>query len=150
MPLSIFDSSASKLSNQTAIEAYTHAMQAYTLSQVSSLDLTEDRKISDRNFDDIPINGRTPQPMMPISLSDSSAGIPSTCSAMEDYTHSMQAYVISRMSFIKRCETHGIADRESDDVLTSDVLYQGPGPPIAAELEEAAGQLVNGAYSIQA
>ena len=56
MPVSIFDSSASNLSTQNAMEAYTHAMQAYTLSQISSLDLSEHHEISDRVSDDVPTN----------------------------------------------------------------------------------------------
>lgn len=36
------------------MEAYTHAMQAHTLSQISFLDLSENHRISDRDSDDFP------------------------------------------------------------------------------------------------
>jgi hypothetical protein len=141
MPVSIFDSSTSNLSKHTAIEAYTHAMQTHTLSQVSSLDLIEYRKISENHYDGIPTSGKSPQPIVPISIFNSSAGNYSAYNAMEAYTHSMQAHVLSQMAFLKSCKTHGIECKDSDDVPTSGVLYQGPGPPIAVEIEEAvAGQ----------
>lgn len=132
------------------MEAYTHAMHTYTLSRVSSFDLIEYRNISNNNFDDIPTSGKSPLPIMPISIFNSSAGNYSAYNPMEAYTHSMQAHVLSQMAFLKSCETHGIESRASDDVAASGVPYQGPGPPIAVELEEAvAGQSANDAELTQ-
>ncbi|CAG7954157.1 unnamed protein product [Penicillium salamii] len=91
---------------------------------------------------------------MPISIFDSSASNPSTQSAMEAYTHAMQAHALSQISFLGLnlglSENHGINDRDSDDVRTSDVLYEGPSPPDAAETEEATRQAANGAEYTQA
>ncbi len=67
---------------------------------------------------------------------------------MEAYTHAMQAHSLSQISFLDLSENHIISDRDSDDVPTSGVLYQGPGPPNAAETEEAARQAANGAESL--
>lgn len=144
MPVSILDSSASNLTKQTAMQAYTHAMQTHTQSQVSSFDLIEYRNISDNNFDDIPTSWQSPRPIKPIAIFNSSAGNFSAYNPMEAYTHSMQAHVLSQMAFLKSCKTHGIESRASDDVPASSVLYQGPGPPIEVELEEAvAGHSAN-------
>jgi hypothetical protein len=53
MPVSTFDACASNLSTHSAIEAYTHAMQIHTLSQISSLGLSENQETSGRDFDDV-------------------------------------------------------------------------------------------------
>jgi hypothetical protein len=45
---------------------------------------------------------------------------------------------LSQISSLDISEVHDISDRGSDDVPTIGVLYQGPGPPIAAETIEAA------------
>jgi hypothetical protein len=57
MRFSIFDSNASDLSIQSAMKVYAHAMQALVLSQMSSLDLSQDHDISDRDSDNVPISG---------------------------------------------------------------------------------------------
>ncbi|CDM29083.1 unnamed protein product [Penicillium roqueforti FM164] len=57
MPESIFDPSPGNPLAQSAISAYTHAMQTYTLSQISSLDPSKIHEISDRVSDDISIIG---------------------------------------------------------------------------------------------
>jgi hypothetical protein len=91
---------------------------------------------------------------MPTSTFDSSASSLSTQSAMEAYTHAMQAHTLSQISFLGlslgTSENHEINDRDSVDVSTSDVLYQAPGPPYAAETEGAARQAANGAECTRA
>lgn len=58
MPISIFDSSASNHLTQNAMEAYTHAMQAHTQSQISSLDgLSESHGTSSRDSGNVPTSG---------------------------------------------------------------------------------------------
>ncbi|KAJ5340274.1 hypothetical protein N7541_009499 [Penicillium brevicompactum] len=74
---------------------------------------------------------------MPVSIFDTSASNPLTQSAMKAYTHAMQAYTLSQISSLGPSEIHEISDRDYDDVPTIGVLYQGPGPPIAAETKEA-------------
>ncbi|KAJ5413645.1 hypothetical protein N7509_000272 [Penicillium cosmopolitanum] len=119
-------------------------MQAHTLSQISSLGLIEDYEISDRNSDNIPISGQTPQPTIPLSIFNTSASNLSTQSSMEAYTHAMQTYTLSQISFLDLSEHHEISDRVSDDFPTKNVLYQGPGPN-AVKTEEVAPQAVTGA-----
>ncbi|CAI7641827.1 unnamed protein product [Penicillium pancosmium] len=134
----------SNLFTQSTMEAYTHAMQVHALSQISSLGLIEDHEISDRNSDDIPTSRQILQPIMPSSIFDPSASNLSTQSAIEAYTHAMQAYTLSQISFLKPSEHHRIGNRDSDDDPTTSVLYQSHGSPIAVEFEEAARQAVNG------
>lgn len=57
MHSSIFDLSASNLATQSAMEAYNHAMQAYTLYQISFLKPSEHLGIGDRDPDDVPTTG---------------------------------------------------------------------------------------------
>ncbi|KAJ5260966.1 hypothetical protein N7524_006100 [Penicillium chrysogenum] len=86
---------------------------------------------------------------LPISIFDSSASNLSTQSAMEAYNHAMQVHTLSQISFLGLnlglSDNHGISDRDSGDVPTGDVIYQGSDLPNAAETEEAARQATNGA-----
>ncbi|KAJ6132505.1 hypothetical protein N7471_007720 [Penicillium samsonianum] len=75
---------------------------------------------------------------MPVSIFDPSASNSLPQSAMEANTHAMQAYTLSQISSLDIREIHEISDRNSDDVPTIGVLYQGPGLPIATESKEAA------------
>jgi hypothetical protein len=84
---------------------------------------------------------------MPSSIFDLSASNFSTQSAIEAYTHAMQAYTLSQISFLKPSEHLGIGDRDPDDVPTTGVLYQSHGPPIAVEFEEAVRHAANGLVS---
>lgn len=84
------------------------------------------------------MNENTQRKIMPVSNFDPSASNSLTQSAMEAYTHPMQAYTLSQISFLDIREIHEISDRDPDDVPTIGVLYQGPSPPIAAETKEAA------------
>jgi hypothetical protein len=129
------------------MESYTHAMQAHALSQISSIGLSEDPEISDGNSDEIPTSGQTPQPIMPLSIFDSSASNLSTQSATEVYTHAMNVYTLSQISFLTPGENLEIGARDSVDVPTSGVPSQRHGPSIAVEFEEAAGKAVNGLES---
>jgi hypothetical protein len=81
---------------------------------------------------------------MPLSIFDPDASNLSIQSAMKAYTHAMQTHILSQVSSLGLSEKHEISDRDSDDVHTSGVLCQGPGPPNAAETEEAARQAANG------
>ncbi|KAJ5742306.1 hypothetical protein N7533_011715 [Penicillium manginii] len=119
----------SNLSTQSAMEAYTHAMQVHTLSQILSVGLIKDQEISNRNSDDIPSSRQISEPIMPSSIFDLSASNLATQSAIESYTHAMQAYTLSQISFLNPSEHLGIGDRDPDDVLTSSVLYQSHAPP---------------------
>jgi hypothetical protein len=75
---------------------------------------------------------------MPISIFDYSATNSSAHNAMEAYTHAMQAYALSQVSFFDLSENFEIRDKDSDDVPTKGMLYQGPGPPDTVEADEAA------------
>ncbi|KAJ5820603.1 hypothetical protein N7474_006194 [Penicillium riverlandense] len=153
MPVSVVNSSAGNLSTQSALEAYTHAMQDHILFQISTLDSSENHEISDKVSDDVPTSGQSLQPKMPLSIFDSSGTSASNLliqSAVEAYTHAMHAHTLSQVSSFDLSENHKIRDRVSDDVHTSGVLYQGPGPPNAAVSEEAARQAANGAELTQA
>ncbi|KAI3281820.1 hypothetical protein DTO002I6_9657 [Penicillium roqueforti] len=75
---------------------------------------------------------------MPVSIFDSSASNLSTQSAMEAYTHAMQAHTLSQISFLDPSEYREISDRVSDDVSTNTVLSQGHGPPNAVKTEGSA------------
>jgi hypothetical protein len=78
------------------------------------------------------MNENTQRKIMPVASNSL------TQSAMEAYTHAMQAYTLSQISFLDISEIHEISDRDSDDVPTIGVLYQGLSPPIAAGTKEAA------------
>jgi hypothetical protein len=104
------------------MEVYTRAMQAHALSQISSLGLSENHEISDRDSDDILTSGQNSQPFIRLSIFDSSASNLPTQSAMGAYTHAMQAHTLSQISSLGRSENHKISDRNSDDVPTSSVL----------------------------
>lgn len=131
------------------MEAYTHAMQVHALSQISSVGLIEDHKISDRKSDDVPSSKQIPQPIMHSSIFDLRASNLAIQSAMEAYNDAMQAYTLSQILFLKPSEHLGLGDRDPDDVPTTGVLCQRHGPPIAVEFEEAASQAVNGLKSSQ-
>jgi hypothetical protein len=75
---------------------------------------------------------------MPLSIFDSNASNLSIQSAMKAYTHAMRAHILSQISSLGLSENYEISDRDSNDVHTSGVLCQGPGPSNAAETEEAA------------
>jgi hypothetical protein len=123
-------------------------MQAHTLCQISFLDQNENHKISDRDSDEVFNGGPLLLPAMPVSMFDSNACTTLTQSAMEGYTHAMQAYALSQISSLDLSEDFEISDKDSDDVPNKGVLYQGPGPPNAAETEEAARLAANAAERI--
>jgi hypothetical protein len=79
---------------------------------------------------------------MPVSTFDSS-----THSTIEAYTHAMQIHTLSQISSLGLSKTQETSGRDSDDVTTSGVPYQGSN---ATETAEAARQAANGVKYTQA